>query len=420
MKQQSFDDIIRSKAERYEAAVPPGAWENIMQGKKRKRRFIFFWWLPGVLLAGNFFVIVYHHGAPSRLIGRDVLHSPAGVPSPVKTYPATGATRHPVTTVVPPVAHTASSIAYMNDKQEEGYNTTTLAPVINGTRRQVGVSIPVQSAAPGIQDSTLCPLVYDSATARQHTQPAAVTPSGWTIDISVTPFIPIQKNAALLRLERTQTGGNYQSVFIAHTIRTSMSPSLALTMAARKKINKRLDIGAGFQYARISEKVELSGTETNTGWTMVKRLKNDNGNPQLVDDTVKTITTGLRTIHAANNYTTISIPVFIQYTLTERRLFSLQLSTGAYINVARTYHNSIGGDLRPVYASGKQPGRQMTNANLDIFAGLRISTAPRNRFRLFAEPVFRYALLENNSSGMINAKYLHQAGISIGGSYLIE
>jgi len=52
MKQPSFDDIIRKKADTYEAPVPADAWGNIVQGKKKKRRVLFFWWIVGLLLLG--------------------------------------------------------------------------------------------------------------------------------------------------------------------------------------------------------------------------------------------------------------------------------------------------------------------------------------------------------------------------------
>jgi len=44
MSTREFDDIIKQKAQRRKADVPPGIWENISDRKKKRRR-PFFWLL---------------------------------------------------------------------------------------------------------------------------------------------------------------------------------------------------------------------------------------------------------------------------------------------------------------------------------------------------------------------------------------
>ena len=263
----------------------------------------------------------------------------------------------------------------------------------------------------------------DTASVADSQQTIAETPAiklkkrtgNWKVDIAVTPLISFQKNSPLQELKRTSNEGLVKREFIADKAATSLEPGIAFNIALRKKLNAKTHIGAGIQYAAFKEKVFLSGTETVTTSSIVKRLEKDNnGISYLVDDTVEAITTGQRTIRALNSYQTISLPVFIQTNLVQKRSYNIDLSAGIYFNLLRNYQNSINGTFTNTYTTGLKQGASQTATGVDIFTSLRFSTPLRKNWSLFAEPMLRYSFLRNNTRNMINAKYIHQAGISLG------
>jgi hypothetical protein len=165
----------------------------------------------------------------------------------------------------------------------------------------------------------------------------------------------------------------------------------------------------------IKEKVEMSGKETRTTYTEVQRLIND-PTPHIVLDTVETVTTGTRTIEALNSYRMFSMPVSLQYKLMDRGLWSFQLNGGLLLHLSASYHNSIQGEFDRAATSGTYKGLQGKDFGIDLFTGFRIA---RNSgpFSLFAEPVIRYNLRRYELPGMINRKFIHQAGLSIGATF---
>ncbi len=263
----------------------------------------------------------------------------------------------------------------------------------------------------------------DTASVTDSQQTIAETPSiklkkrtgNWKVDVAVMPLLSLQQNSALQELKRTSTEGMVKREFIADKTETTIEPGIAFNIALRKKINAKTHIGAGIQYATFKEKVYLSGTETVTTSSIVKRLEKDvNGVSFLVDDTVEAVTTGQRTIRALNSYQTISLPVFIQTNLLQKRSYSIDLSAGVYLNLSRSYQNSISGTFTNSYTSGLKQGTSQTATGIDIFTSLRFSTPWRKNWSLFAEPMLRYSFLRNNIRNMINAKYIHQAGVFLG------
>jgi hypothetical protein len=241
----------------------------------------------------------------------------------------------------------------------------------------------------------------------------------WTVDISVMPFLPVQQNQSLLYLTRTRTEAMQTAEYKTDRISTHLQPSLAYTISVSKRVNPRLRIGAGLQYALVKEKVDLSGKETRVTYTEVDRLINGSSGPQLIKDTVENTSTGTLTIDALNSYRFISIPISVQYRLMQRRSWSLQLNAGLLINISAKYHNSIEGNLVRYSNQGMHTSQQKSGPGLDVFAGLRLSKSLRS-FSVFAEPILRYNMRRYDLSGMINRKSMHQAGLSLGLSYTLR
>jgi hypothetical protein len=240
--------------------------------------------------------------------------------------------------------------------------------------------------------------------------------NNWLIDISIMPFMPIQQNQRLDYLARTDIASMQRTEYKADEIHVKLQPSMAYTIAVAKRIKGKLYIGAGLQYAMIKEDVELKGTETKTTYTEVQRLVNGPSGPELIKDTVETISTGTRTIDALNSYRFFSIPLSLRYKLMEKGTWSFQVNGGINMNISATYHNSIRGKLVGVGANGAHMGQEGNSIGFDLFAGFRV-TKNYHALGLFAEPVLRYNLSRYNLTGMINRKFMHQAGLSVGITY---
>lgn len=241
----------------------------------------------------------------------------------------------------------------------------------------------------------------------------------WTVDVSVMPFMPVQQSGSLLYLTRTKTEAMQTAEFKTDRVSTRLRPSLAYTISVHKRINPKLKIGIGLQYALIKEKVDLTGKETRVTYTEVDRLINGSGGPVLVKDTVENTSTGTLTIDALNSYRFISIPLSVQYSLMQRRSWSLQVNAGMLINISSKYHNSIEGKLVRFDNQGMHTSQPKNDIGLDIFAGLRVSKSLRS-FSVFAEPILRYNMRRYDLSDMINRKFMHQAGLSFGVSYTLR
>jgi hypothetical protein len=183
-------------------------------------------------------------------------------------------------------------------------------------------------------------------------------------------------------------------------------------------MNQRLTLGIGLQYAMIKEKVDLAGQETRTTYHEVQRLATGSGGPQLILDTVVSTNSSLLRINALNSYRLLSIPISIQYDLLQNRRWSLKVNGGLLATISGSYHNKIQGKLVPFDSQGIHAVRENSKSSFDLFAGLRFS---RNysSFRLFAEPVLRYNINGYNFDAMINRKFIHQAGLSMGITYLV-
>jgi hypothetical protein len=238
------------------------------------------------------------------------------------------------------------------------------------------------------------------------------------IDISTTPFIAVQQNAKLLSIKRTTTTPLTKAEFTADDISSRVNPSFSYTLAVRKQLNKQLFLSTGIQYSKLKESIHLSGNEINTTYAVVKRL-NGSGSA-LIDDTVATVTNGTRIINATNSYDFISIPISAQYTLWENKLWSLSVNGGVYLNIKTIYKNSIKGELVPQYASGASATQKKNTMTTDIFAGIRLARTISSKWQLYAAPTFQVNFMRYNMPEMINYKFIHRAGITIGLSYQLN
>ncbi|MBL0356086.1 MAG: hypothetical protein IPP72_04010 [Chitinophagaceae bacterium] len=209
------------------------------------------------------------------------------------------------------------------------------------------------------------------------------------------------------------------SIFSAKLVSTSIDPSVAFSISARRELSKKLTVGLGLQYLLLKENITVSGKETNTAYSVVQRLVNGSTGPELINDTVATVTEGTRNINAVNSYHLYSIPVFIQYHFVQKRSWSLAAVGGMYINISSSYQNEINRDAAAMLTAIPAAASKKT-IGLDIFAGLRFGKSIGNKIEFFALPSMRWNLGKYNIKNSLLNKTINQAGLSIGISYKVN
>ena len=242
----------------------------------------------------------------------------------------------------------------------------------------------------------------------------------WYADIAATPLWLIQQNNKPLSLTRTLFSNNTLTVFSSASVHTVIDPAVAFSLSLRKEINQKTTVGIGLQYLQLKENVSISGNETNTHYSIVNRLVDGASGPELISDTVQTITTGKREITATNSYRLFSIPVFVQYSFIQKSSWSLGAVAGLYINVASRYHNEINRNATAMLTAKSGSSGDKTTTGIDIYGGLRVSKMINKRFELFAIPAIRWNLGGNNFKNSLNNKKIQQAGISFGVSFKMK
>ncbi|MGC4102978.1 hypothetical protein [Ferruginibacter sp.] len=246
----------------------------------------------------------------------------------------------------------------------------------------------------------------------------AVKKKSLWIDISAMPFAAVQKMDNASTISRTTITPTGKAEFTADQIKNNVDPAVSYTITLRKNIGKNWLIGTGIQYAKIKEAIRLSGKEVNTNYTVLKRLAP--GGNALIDDTIATVTTGNRTIKARNSYDFISLPLMVQYKLTEKPTWSLLLNGGICFNINTVYKNSIEGNLVANNTASNNTATKNSKTTIDFFAGMRLTKKLDKNWQFFAEPTLQLNLVKYNMPGMIEYKNIHRAGVSLGFTYTLH
>jgi hypothetical protein len=233
-----------------------------------------------------------------------------------------------------------------------------------------------------------------------------------SIEMGTTVVVPVQQQENIINTERITIASSSKTDFTTNHQQASIQPALAYNIAVLKKINNKYKIGIGFQYLELREDIQLAGTETTTTYTPIQRLVTDSNGNHLINTFDTATATGNRNIHALNSYQFYTIPILMQYTLSQHGSWSLLLDGGLYFNIADTYHNSITGKW-----TSANSGTFNNGISVDIVAGIRVSRYAYKRCDVFAEPVLRYSLSSQNS---FIPKKIDQVGLSIGLSYKID
>ncbi|RYD80201.1 MAG: hypothetical protein EOP53_08440 [Sphingobacteriales bacterium] len=180
-----------------------------------------------------------------------------------------------------------------------------------------------------------------------------------------------------------------------------------------KNLSAKTKIGAGLSYQHLKEYIQLNGQEINTNYAVVKRLQNGNA---LVDDTVKSVTRGIRIIDAVNSYSFISIPVALRYNVWQQKNWRFDLSAGIDINIESRYRNSIEGELMPQFAAGNTT-RRNNSMGVGYNAAALLGRKMGSRYFIYAAPYIQLNPSKVYLKEMLSPRKLNRSGVSFGLSY---
>ncbi|MEO8770983.1 MAG: hypothetical protein ABI402_12875, partial [Ferruginibacter sp.] len=274
-----------------------------------------------------------------------------------------------------------------------------------------------------VVDSTIKTLMATTPIENKKEKNAVNKPAkkhAWFIDAGVSPVLPIQQYDKAVTFDRKQVTDNNTSVFSGKLASTSMNASVAYSIVVRRELSKKFFVGLGLQYLKLNEQITISGTETNTKYTIVDRLINSVGGPQLVSDTVVTVTEGNRKIAATNSYTFLTVPVFIQYDFIKKQSWSLGVVAGAYINVYGKYINEINRNHDAQLTASTQSNNEKSSIGAALYGGFRFGKRINKRLELFGTPSLTWALGRQNIKNSLINKKIQQAGFNIGLSYKLK
>jgi len=183
-----------------------------------------------------------------------------------------------------------------------------------------------------------------------------------------------------------------------------------------KRINDRLILKTGLQYAQINEQFALrTENERKTTTVIVSRTISRAQGDTTISDTTSVTEIGYRVQKNINHYRRIELPLSIGYEFgRDGDKWRLGLNGGAIINLSSWYEGqTIDTSNNVISISNKDAGVYKKSAGIALFAGASITRKINDNLDVFAEPYFRYDLSGMASSVGYTQKF-HTAGIAIG------
>jgi hypothetical protein len=235
------------------------------------------------------------------------------------------------------------------------------------------------------------------------------------IEARATVLFPVQQYEQPQRVQRILNTANNTAAFTSDkNSTTSIEGGNGFSISLVKKLNSKWSISAGISYLRFTEQLQLPGSETNTEYRIVQRLKEGPGGAFLAPDTLSTISTYSTTLFGRNIYHNIGIPLFARYRFIEGKKLSCELTTGITVNLLRKYKNNIPGEFTTVYADGSKQSGMKNSLGLDVFTGLLFSGKLYRKYEWFAASEYTFNL--SAYKNLLNKK-IHLPGVSFGVLY---
>jgi hypothetical protein len=320
---------------------------------------------------------------------------------------------------------TDETAAAKQTKTKQPLQTTAVdSPGISTISKQLNEVADKKSAADLLAMSTVTKQVNETADKKAATATKKANQrkklSGLKIEAAFMAVFPMQQYNQPASVNRILTSPNSSAAFASDNIVTGMETGTGFTVSLVKTLNKKWSAGTGIRYLRFTERLRLSGNETSTQTSIVKRLKEGPGGPFLKDDTLKDASTYRTTLTGRNVYSNFTVPLFVRYRFVSSKKFSAELTTGINISLLRKYQNNIPGRFETVYADGSRKDDSKSTVGLDVFAGLLFSGRLTRKYDWFAASEFYYNLSGYRTGSLSFNKKIHLPAVSFGVSWLLK
>ena len=261
--------------------------------------------------------------------------------------------------------------------------------------------------------------VVNIATSKKKNPGDLSKKKNWFVEWRVTPSFPVNEHNEAAVLKRNYSIANLATSFTSSVASSRLEPSAFIGLMLKRRIGKRIQLGAGIEYVKMYEKITISGIETRTQFSYINTLVDGPGGPALVPDTVYAISQGTRTIRAMNNYQWATIPVFIQLNLVQKPKWLFGLTGGAEFLIFSAYRNEINkagpGELTANPVTTKKSGMLA-----GFQTGLRLEKLLTRSLSVTVSPIVKWNFSPGSTNDRLFNKSSHFAGLAMGIQYSIK
>ena len=206
-----------------------------------------------------------------------------------------------------------------------------------------------------------------------------------------------------------------------HKKDSSETMRVGFTIGARfsKSITNNLLLKAGVQYSQFNEKFTLR-TENDRRQIIVINSHTIT-RPGLPDTTISDTSTslqiGYRVRSNINRYKNLEIPVLLSYELSEQESkWKMAINAGAIVNITSWYEGRTLDSTNNLVNLGSKSsnGFYQNKIGVSLYAGITILRNITEDLDVFAEPYFRYGLLNNMQSNSGFSQKFSAVGLQFG------
>lgn len=241
-----------------------------------------------------------------------------------------------------------------------------------------------------------------------------IKPTGWYAEAIIMPVMPFSDMPGTVNFSRTVQSLNNKAEFNGNMSRARLMPSVAYQVGARKNISRRLSLGLGVQYLRMKEDIRITGLQTNTMITVGNEHPGYLDGLGMVRDTTVTYLSSSRQFRFVNSYQVISLPVSVQYWLSQKSRWSYAVEGGLNLAFSTRYENHVNENLISPLVSSKPVSNQSTRMNMSVFTGLRVQRTINSRMSAFALPMIQVSPATQQVNRTYIDRRIHRAAIGFG------
>ena len=455
MTDNLFDDFIRNRITNYPSAIPNGLWEKIMAEKDREPKPIFWWrkYLAALVLAGIALVVTGVYYTVNSLKNNSIeINSTQQIASAnsdttINTENNTSGIINEQSNVfnengtenvasstnnnqpgffknkkfIAQLEKRLNNSSSQNQSDSSAFHASNINETSNedmfeiSNKKYTNLNLSIINTHQLYNQNTVLgfPLNLknilgigknDCPSAKGYRQPPE-----WYWEAYFSP------DYSTKTLYRNSLSQNYiNAIDSAATIHVGFSAGARLT----KIINDHFVVRAGLQYSQINEHLSKIIENDTVLTTVIKTrtIVRPQGDTTIYDTTTL-LQVGTKSVKNNNRYRNISIPITVGYQFGNAdSKVKVGVNGGVMVNIA-SWFNGVALDTTYKIINADSRGSsgfyKTNNVGISLLGSVNVLYNLNERTDIFAEPYFRYNLLNTNSSEGFSQK-LNTFGIQLG------